>query len=110
MSPLSASSKPAITLKTVVFPQPDGPMMLTKSRSLMSNVRPPSTSTGPAFPAKDFRMLRNASCTAMPIPFQRLPRLKLHAARQSAVHHQVRSAHEARRRAGDERDRVGDLL
>ena len=54
-----------MTLNTVVFPQPDGPMMLTKSCSLMSNDNPPSTSTEPCLLEKDFRMFRNASCTDM---------------------------------------------
>src|SRR5216683_1424102 len=48
-------------LKIVVLPQPDGPMMLTKSRSLMAKERSSSTRTSPALPAKDFRTLRTLS-------------------------------------------------
>jgi hypothetical protein len=45
------------------LPQPDGPMMLTKSRSLIWKERSSSTRTSPVLPAKDFRMLRTLSWT-----------------------------------------------
>ena len=50
-------------LKMVVLPQPLGPMMLTKSHSLMPNERSSSTAISPALPEKDFRMLRTLNWT-----------------------------------------------
>src|ERR1700742_468767 len=50
-------------LKIVVLPQPDGPMMLTKSRALMSKERSSSTRTSPALPGKDFRTFRTLNWT-----------------------------------------------
>jgi hypothetical protein len=57
MVPESASMRPAMMLKIVVLPQPLGPMMLTKSRALMSKERSSSTRTSPALPGKDFLTL-----------------------------------------------------
>src|SRR5215475_1013621 len=58
MVPESGSISPAMMLKIVVLPQPLGPMMLTKSRALISKERSSSTRTSPALPAKDLRTLR----------------------------------------------------
>src|SRR5437879_6992752 len=63
MVPESGSSNPAMILKMVVLPQPLGPMMLTKSRSLMQNERSSSTAISPALPEKDFRTLRTLNWT-----------------------------------------------
>src|SRR5580698_2918257 len=52
-------------LKMVVLPQPEGPMILTKSRSLMPKLRSSSTRTSPAFPWKDFRTFRTLSWTGI---------------------------------------------
>jgi hypothetical protein len=52
-------------LKIVVLPQPLGPMMLTKSRSLMLKLRSSSTRTSPALPEKDFRTFRTLNWTGM---------------------------------------------
>jgi len=52
-------------LKIVVLPQPLGPMMLTKSRSLMLKLRSSSTRTSPALPEKDFLTFRTLNCTGI---------------------------------------------
>src|ERR1700676_13589 len=63
MEPESGSIRPAMMLKIVVLPQPLGPMMLTKSRSLMLKERSSRTRTSPALPAKDFRTFRTLNWT-----------------------------------------------
>ena len=51
MVPLVGSSKAAKALKNVVFPQPDGPIKLTKSPLLIVRLTSLSACTGPSFVA-----------------------------------------------------------
>src|ERR671922_1745155 len=57
ISPSETSSSPAIILRVVVLPQPDGPTRTTNSRSAMDRSRPRTASTS----SKRFTTLRSVT-------------------------------------------------